>query len=250
MTLPPSVPRPASRFAGTVVVITGVGREGQVGDAVASAFAGEGATVHLIGHQQAEVEARAAAIVRNGGRAWAYGCDLTDMNAASDAARRILGRVSSGERCLDALVNVAGGFAASGPLGVADVAVLDQQIKVNLITAWVASNALLPLVKNGGSIVFFGSALALPGAPTAKLSAYAASKAGVLAIMQAAAHEGRDRGVRANAVAPETIRTPQNEQTMGTKGRFVEMRAVTDAALFLCSNESAAMTGQVLRLGS
>ena len=51
----------------------------------------------------------------------------------------------------------------SGPLGKADVSTLPRQIAVNLTTAWVASNAFVPLIKDGGSVVYFASAATLPG---------------------------------------------------------------------------------------
>jgi NAD(P)-dependent dehydrogenase (short-subunit alcohol dehydrogenase family) len=243
------------RFDGAVVVLTGVGSQGQVGEALAHAFADEGAVLALIGHSLDVVAARAAEVVASGGRATPYACDLTDPKQVAAVAGRVAaetaGRTGPVDRPagrIDALVNVAGGFALSGPMGAGDVGTLESQLAVNLTTAWVASNAFIPIVRDGGSVVYFASASALPYAHSAGMSAYVAAKAGVIGLMQSVAAEGRARRVRANAVAPTTIRTGANLQTMGQTTAAIEREAVADAVLFLCSTAARAITGQVIRL--
>src|ERR1700722_5028001 len=98
------------RFSDSLIVITGVGREEQVGDAVAHAFAAEGASLALLDLNAEALNARAAALRAANARVSAYPCDLTDVGQVSTVAERIraeLGRV-------DAFVHVAGGFALSG----------------------------------------------------------------------------------------------------------------------------------------
>jgi NAD(P)-dependent dehydrogenase (short-subunit alcohol dehydrogenase family) len=245
------------RFSSARVVITGVGHEGQVGEAIAHAFAAEGATLALLDRTQAAVDARAAALVAAGGRATAYACDLTNPTEVSDVARRVTAafRMASGgdaspaaDGRIDALINIAGGFAMSGPLGQADITTLRQQIEVNLTTAWVTSNAFLPVVRDGGSVIYFASASALPGARTANMSAYVAAKAGVIGLMHVVADEGRTRGIRANAVAPVAIRTATNLQSMGSDAHYIEREAVANVVLFLCSEAARTITNQVFRL--
>jgi NAD(P)-dependent dehydrogenase (short-subunit alcohol dehydrogenase family) len=233
------------RFAGTTIVITGVGHEGQVGEAVAQAFAAEGATLALLDRTADAVAARAAALTAGGARATGYACDLT--NPAEVAA--VAAQIATATPRIDALINVAGGFAMSGPLGKADVSTLQRQIAVNLTTAWVASNTFVPMIKDGGSVIYFASAIALPGGRTASMSAYAAAKAGVIGLMHAMADEGRARGIRSNAVAPVTVRTGDNLRSMGTKVRYVERETVAKTVLFLCSADAGAITDQVIRLG-
>jgi NAD(P)-dependent dehydrogenase (short-subunit alcohol dehydrogenase family) len=235
------------RFEGAVVVLTGVGREGQVGDALALAFATEGATLALVDRQADDVGARAAALVARGFRATAHACDLTNPAQVSAAADRIV--TGTGARPgIDALVNVAGGFAMSGPMGTADVETLGRQLEINLRTAWVASNVFVPLIRDGGSVLYFASASALPGAHSAGMSAYTAAKAGVIGLMQSVADEGRARHLRANALAPITIRTTDNLRVMGSTSAYVEREAIADVVLFLCSTAARAITGQVIRL--
>jgi NAD(P)-dependent dehydrogenase (short-subunit alcohol dehydrogenase family) len=232
------------RFAAATIVITGVGHEGQVGEAVAQAFAAEGATLVLLDRTADIVGARAAALTASGARATGYACDLTDPAEVAAVAAR----VATATPQIDALVNVAGGFAMSGPLGTADVATLRGQIDVNLTTAWVASNAFVPLIKDGGSVVYFTSASVLPGARSANMSAYAAAKSGVVGLMHAMADEGRSRGIRSNAVAPVVVRTAANLRDMGTNVRFVEREVVAQTVLFLCSADARAITDQIIRL--
>jgi NAD(P)-dependent dehydrogenase (short-subunit alcohol dehydrogenase family) len=89
---------------------------------------------------------------------------------------------------------------------------------------------------------------ALPTAEGAGKSAYAAAKSAVLALMRAVAAEERDAGVRANAVAPGTIRTAANVAAIGADARYVEREAVADALVFLCSEEARGVTGQTVRV--
>jgi NAD(P)-dependent dehydrogenase (short-subunit alcohol dehydrogenase family) len=80
------------------------------------------------------------------------------------------------------------------------------------------------------------------------MSAYAAAKSGVLALMRAVAAEERARGVRANAVAPTAIRTRDNLEAMGEGVRYVERESVADVVLWLCSPAARNVSGQVFKL--
>jgi NAD(P)-dependent dehydrogenase (short-subunit alcohol dehydrogenase family) len=233
------------RFADTLVVITGVGREEQVGDAVAHAFAAEGASLALLDLNAEALNARAAALRASGARVTAYPCDLTDTSQVTTVAAQVRAEF---ER-VDGFVHVAGGFAPSGPIGESDPAVFAKQIAVNLTTAYVASRAFVPLLKDTtGSAVYFASATVLPGTPVSGIAGYVAAKSGVVGLMRAVADEGRSRGVRANAIAPISIRTGDNLRIMGDKTQFVERHAVTDVVLYLCSPAARAITGQVIAL--
>lgn len=234
------------RFRDCVVVVTGVGREGQVGEAVADAFASEGASLVVLDRLAEEAEARAASLRLRGHRADARGCDLSDAAAVQAASQWV--KKIHGER-VDALVNLAGGFAMSGPVAETDVDAWHRQITINLTTAFLATRYFLPFVRTSrGTVVFFASEAALPGGRAAGMWAYVAAKSGVLALMRAVAQEELANGVRANAVAPTAIRTAANLQSMGERVRYVEREAVADAVLFLCSDAARAVTGQVITL--
>lgn len=234
------------RFDGKVVVVTGVGRAGQAGEAIARAFAEEGASIVAIDRNPDDVEARATELRDAGHSALAFPCDLTDQ-AQVDAVARTIAASHNGR--IDALVNAAGGFAMSGPLAESDTAVWHRQFAINLTTAYLATRALLPLLRpTRGAIVYFTSAAALPGAKVKQMAAYAAAKSGVVALMRAVAQEERDTGVRSNAVAPTAIRTAMNLESMGDAVRYVEREEVARTVMFLCSSAASAVTGQVVEL--
>jgi 3-oxoacyl-[acyl-carrier protein] reductase len=241
-----------ARFDGAVVVLTGVGREGQVGEAIARAFAAEGAALALVDRDETSVGARAATLAAGGTTVTAIACDLTDANQVAQAAARVAAAApASGDRPagrVDAVVHIAGGFAMSNAIGESDPDTLHRMIELNLTTAYLASRAFVPLVRDGGSVVYFASANVLPGASSARMSGYIAAKTAVVGLMRSVADEGRSRGLRANAVAPISIRTGDNLRAMGSTTRYVEREAVADAVVFLCSRAARSITGQVLRL--
>ena len=227
-------------------LITGVGSKGQVGEAVAAALARRGDTVLLVSRSEDDVRARAADVAAAGGTAKAYGCDLADPLAVDRLVKRI--REECGDR-LDALVNLAGGFGSSGPIAESDPAALDRMFAINVKTAYLTTRAFFPLLRVArGSIVFFASEIVVEGSRSAGVSAYAAAKSAVVALMRSVADEGRDGGIRANALAPASIRTATNEASMGDKVRYVEREDVAAIVTFLTSAEARAITGQVIRL--
>src|SRR5690349_11577185 len=100
-------------FDGRNVLLTGVSRPGQVGEAVAQAFAVRGARLLLVAHRIEQARERADALVASGHQATAFAADLTDASAvaslADDARMRTGGQIH-------AVVHVAGGFSMSGPI--------------------------------------------------------------------------------------------------------------------------------------
>jgi NAD(P)-dependent dehydrogenase (short-subunit alcohol dehydrogenase family) len=226
-----------------ISLVTGVGAKGQVGEAVAAALAKRGDTVIVVSRSAEEVSARAAEL---GGSARGFACDLSDPGAVDKLATAV--RRDLGEK-LDVLVNLAGGFGLSGPLAQSEPAAARKQFDINFTTAYLATRAFLPMVAAArGSVVFFASESVLEGANTSGVSAYAASKAAVVALMRSVADEGRQTGVRANALAPAAIRTATNEASMGTGARYIEREDVAAAVLFLSSPASRAVSGQLIRL--
>lgn len=236
----------APRFDGQLVVVTGVGRAGQVGEIVAQEFARRGAAVAIIDMNGALAEERAVTLRAQGLAVTAAGGDLTDADATTALFRR-LAEPHDGK--IHALANVAGGFAASGPVGESDPAVFQRQLAINLGSAYGATRAAMPYLRAArGAVVFMASAAVLPGGSVARLAGYAAAKAGVLALMRAVAQEENANGVRANALAPTSIRTAANTDAMGDGVKYVERETVAEMIAFLCSPAAANITGQVITL--
>lgn len=233
---------------GKVAVLTGVSRPGQVGEVVARNLAERGVSVVLIDRTGTEAEARAAELRERGLRATSARADLTDRTQLDAVASAVSRDFGGG---IDALVNLAGGFAMSGKVAESDPDLWSRQLDIGLETAYLTTRAFLPLLRSRrGAVVFFASAAALPGGRIAEMSAYAVSKAAVITLMRAVAQEERDAGVRSNALAPTAIRTAANLESMGSSARYVEREEVADAVHFLCFSDAArSITGQVIQLG-
>lgn len=234
-------------LSGRSVVLTGVGREGQVGEIVARAFAERGARVFLVDRIEDEARARSDALVAAGLRAAALSADLSDPAAVDALVARV--REATAGR-VHAVVHLAGGFAPSGAVADSDPAAWSHQFTINLTTAYLTARGFLPALRaTKGSIVFFSSEAALPGARLAGIGAYAAAKSALLSLVQTIAQEERDNGVRANALAPAAIRTAANiAMAKGADANFVTREAVADVVVWLCSDAARAVTGQVVRV--
>lgn len=233
-------------YSGSTVVLTGVGAKGQVGETVARAFADLGASLVLVDRTAGTVDERVSDLAASGRSARGYACDLTDENAVASLAKDVRG--NHGDR-VHALVHLAGGFAMSGPVADSSADVWHRQIAINLTTAYFATRAFLPLLRSGrGAIVLFASEAALPGSAGANRSAYAVAKSGVVALTRSIANEERENGVRANAVAPISIRTAANVSAMGQNARYIEREQVASVITFLCSDAASAISGELLPL--
>jgi NAD(P)-dependent dehydrogenase (short-subunit alcohol dehydrogenase family) len=229
-----------------LTLITGVGAKGQLGEAVAAGLARRGDRLLLVARTERDVIARADDLAGAGFAAIGYACDLADADAALELAAEI--RKAHGAR-LDNVVHLAGGFALSGPIGDSDPSQVERMMRINYSTAFNVARAFLPAVREAaGSFVFVASESVLEGARTKGIAGYTAAKAAVVALMRSLADEGREHRVRANALAPTSIRTASNEAAMGADARYVEREQVASAVAFLCSPAASAVTGQLIRL--
>lgn len=227
-------------------LITGVGRPGQVGEAVAARLATDGLALLLVDRTGTEAEPRAAAIRASGGRAHAFSADLSSEEAVADLFSEI--HRAHGEK-LSAYVHLAGGFAVTGPVADTSMDDWEKQLTINLRTAFLVARRAIPMLRSEhGSAVFFSSESALTGAKVSKVAAYAVAKSGLLTLAMALAQEEAPSGVRVNVLAPAAIRTARNAADMGSNARFVEREDVAAAVAWLCSAEALAVTGQVIRL--
>lgn len=231
-------------FQGRNVVITGAGRSGQVGEAVAMALAERGAHVLLVDRQAAQSRARASALMASGYQASSFAADLSDAAAVATLATEV-GAATGGR--VHALVHVAGGFSMSGPVADSDAAEWTRLFTINGTTTYLVARAFIPLLRaTRGSFVCFASEAVLPGAAAAGRAAYTAAKSAVVVLVHAIAHEEREHGVRANAVAPSTIRTGDNVAALGDSASMVSREAVADVVCWLASDAASGVTGQLI----
>lgn len=227
-------------FRDRVVLVTGVGRAGQIGNAVALAFGRAGAKLVVADLNAVGVAERAREFAAAGIEARPCAGDLTlpDIAAlAVETAQRAFGR-------LDVVVNLAGGLTTYGPIERTDVHDFDREIAINLKTTFLVSQAAVAaLAATRGAIVNVASIAVLE--PQAPMAAYVAAKAGIAGLTQSLALELGDRGIRVNAIAPGMVRTGDNVAAVGTAAAYVELSAIADGVLSL-ADPAATTTGEIL----
>lgn len=215
---------------GKVVVITG--GFGGLGRAAGNVARDMGATTVLIDYAPAPAGSDGIAL---------GGVDLTNAEAANSAikaAHDAAGRI-------DALFNIAGGFAWSA---VADskLDTWEKMFAINTKTAVNASKAALPfLIEAKGAIVNVGANGALKAG--AGFGPYAASKQGVHKLTEAMAEELKGK-VRVNAVLPSTLDTPANRKDMPKAdfNAWVKPEDLARVMLFLASDDARDVTGSLI----
>ena len=228
-------------------------------------FAAEGASLFVISNRGADCKTLAARLGSTVPFAWAE-ADLSDEHAASHAFAVCRERYNR----LDALFASAGGSGRSlgdGPLHATSLEAWNATLALNLSTAFLSSREALKIMlsqqPSGGSIVFVSSVAAThPVAGTFNTLGYAAAKGAINAlVVNAACHYGAS-GVRVNAIAPALTLTPMSTRAASDPETLEVLKARmpisgggplsasdhANAAVFLCSDESSQITGQVLRV--
>jgi NAD(P)-dependent dehydrogenase (short-subunit alcohol dehydrogenase family) len=216
---------------GKVVLVTG--GFGALGMVVGRAAAAAGADVALV--DRAPAPSLPSTIFAVGD------VDLTSPEAAAGAVKAVTDRFGR----LDALINVAGGFAWQ-TLADGDFETWSRLYALNVLTAAAASKAALPaLIAARGAVVNVGAGGAVKAA--AGMGAYAASKAGVHKLTESLAEEFKGK-VRVNAVLPSIIDTPANRADMpgADFAAWVTPEELAEAILFLASDRASGVTGALL----
>ena len=237
-------------LAGKTALVTGATRG--IGRAIALRFAAEGANVAFTYRSQHEAaQSLVAEIEALGVPVKGYPSDAAsfeDAHAVVEDAKAIFGRI-------DILVNNAG-ITKDGLMMRMDEAQWDAVIDTNLKSAFNFIHACTPVMarQRGGSIINMTSVVGVSG--NAGQCNYAASKAGLIGLSKSIAKEMGPRGVRSNCIAPGFIATdmtsalPENLRQEWEKQ--IPMRRggtpedVAGVALFLASDLSAYVTGQVI----
>lgn len=233
---------------GKVALVTGVGRVGQIGHAVARGVGRAGAKLLLADVNAVGLADRVKEFAAEGIAAKASAGDLTRPDAAKAAVAAAQAQFGG----LDIVINVAGGFFSFGPFTEVRPEILDRELAVNFKTAFFTCQAAMPALltrqggRGGGSIVNFASIAAVRS--LMHMAAYSAAKSAVAGLTRALAREYRDAGIRVNAVAPATVRTADNVAQMQAdpKTPLVELDEVVNTVLFLASDEASAITGQIV----
>jgi NAD(P)-dependent dehydrogenase (short-subunit alcohol dehydrogenase family) len=255
----PMRPRPESwiksparepKLAGRVAVISG-GDSG-IGRAVARAFAEEGADVailYLNEHRDAKETVRA--VVETGQRAIAIAGDIGDERFCQRTIVRVVKELGR----LDIVVNNAAEQHPQDALEKITAKQLERTFRTNIFSYFFLSKAALPHLKKGSTIINTTSVTAYRG--SAALIDYSSTKGAIVSFTRSLAHAVVKRGIRVNAVAPGPVWTPlipatfpsEKVETFGSDvpmGRSGQPNEVAPCFVFLASDDSSYITGQVL----
>jgi NAD(P)-dependent dehydrogenase (short-subunit alcohol dehydrogenase family) len=241
------------RLTGKRAIITGAGSG--IGRASAELFAAEGARVLAVDRDGAAVAAVCAAIVKAGGDARAVAIDAAEEGAVKDLVAKAVSDWSG----LDVFYANAGISGGMTPLLEQSVALWQEVLRINLIGPFLAIKHAAPVMvrQRAGSILCTASVAGLRA--NAGRSAYAASKAGVISLVQTAANELYATGVRVNAICPGLIRTGmttpifERARAHGSEGKIGQLnplrragepREIAAVALFLASDDASYVNGQ------
>jgi NAD(P)-dependent dehydrogenase (short-subunit alcohol dehydrogenase family) len=227
---------------GKVAIVTGVSGDGQIGQAVAKALAENGAQLAICARSKDKVEARTKELREAGARVFVMAGSLTDE---SQVGQLIDGTMSEYGQ-INILVNLAGGLTRYKPAVECSLDDWRAEVDNNLLSAFLTSRAAFPHMQaaGGGVVINFARA----GQAQANMVAYNCAKAGIEALTRTLALEGRDLGIRVNAIAPGLVDTASNVAAMKPKDmkRWAKREDIAETVVFLVSPAAAGITGQVV----
>lgn len=237
-------------LSGSVAIITGAG--GAIGGAMARLFAQKGATVVLVDVRKEGIEEVARQVKESGGKASLFTLDVSNEKDVVALVRSIVDTFGT----LDILVNNAA-ISMTTPILDIEVTDWDRVLAVNLRSVFLLSREAFRIMKTRrkGKIISMASASAKIGGLVVGAH-YAASKAGVISFTKSLALQAAPFGINVNAVCPGPTRTPMTD-AWGEKAnedfaakipfkRYGEPEEIAEAILFLASERSRYITGEIL----
>ena len=240
-------------LADKVAIVTGA--SSGIGRATALLFAQEGASVVVNARQQAGLDAVVAQIEKVGGRAIAVAGNVRDEAVAKSLVATAVSRFGG----LDVAFNNAGALGELGSVVDMPLGNWREVLDVNLTGAFLAAKYQVPamLERGGGSLIFtstfVGYTVGMPG-----MTAYAASKAGLIGLTQVIAAEFGAQRIRANAILPGGTDTPMGRSFANTPEtiafveslhalkRMARPEEIAHSVLYLASDASSFTTGTAM----
>ncbi len=245
------------KLADKVAIITGGGRG--IGEAVALAFAREGARLLLAARTSSQLEQVADRVRELGGEVHILSADVSEREDAAgivQAALRSYGRI-------DVLVNAAGIYGPIGPVWDVDADEWIRAMHVNLGGTFLCCQAALPhMIKNRrGKIINFSGGGAT--SPLPRFTAYGVSKTAIVRLTETLAEEVKEFNIQVNAIAPGAVDTSIQDQVLAAGDRAgdllerirklretgeggVPRELPADLVAYLASDESGGLTGKLI----
>ncbi|NQY25003.1 MAG: SDR family oxidoreductase [Campylobacteraceae bacterium] len=231
-----------------VAIITGA--SSGIGRSTALLFAKEGAKLVLGARRGDKLEALVSEIINNGGEAVSLAGNVQDESYAKDLVALAINKYKR----LDIAFNNAGTIGIVDDIQNISLKDWNDTLATNLTSGFLAAKYQVPVMSKGASLIFtssfVGNSVGLP-----QLSAYAASKAGIIGLTKALASECAPLKIRVNSILPGGVDTPMREKaapeeeqieflkSLHAQKRLSSPSEIAQAALFLASDASSFSTG-------
>ena len=227
-----------SEFTDKVILITGAA--GNLGQAVAQAFASQGAHLALL-DLNTEGLRHTAETCRGQASAKTFATNLLDPTSVDSAIAAVIEELGQ----VDVLANIAGGFTMGPLLQDTNDKDWDFMMNLNVRSVFHTCRRVIPEMLNsgGGKIINVSARAAEQG--KGRMGPYCASKAAVLTLTESLAAENKYDNINVNCILPGTIDTPQNREAMPEAdfNRWVPPAALADVVVFLASKAARCVTG-------
>ncbi len=225
-------------------IITGA--SGALGQQVVKEFLQHGVNVFAVARSKDKLDALQQQVRSLPGTMTPISADLTDSADVERAWAQIRGKAQS----VEMLINIAGGFAGGKMIPDTSVQEWDRMMNLNLRSVFVVSKLVMAQMRQQqkGKIITVSALAALD--PKPKRAAYLVAKAGVIALTQALAAEGKEYNIQANTIAPGIILTEANIQAMPEmdSSRWTTPQQIAVTMLFLCTPDADAITGSIIKM--
>jgi len=229
-------------FGGKVVLVAG--GTGGLGHAVSLTFLAEGARVVVTYREAKGMEQLKSEAVGMPGVLEGVQVDVTD----EAAIEKLINEIVTKHGHLDALVNTVGGYVGGVKMWETERKVFDRMLDLNLRSGYVLARAAVPVMLKQGSGAVVNVAAKAAVDHGAGASAYAASKAAVVALMDSLAADVKGTGVRVNSVLPSIIDTAVNRDAMpdANFATWPKPEEIASVILFLASDAAEVIHGAAI----
>ena len=226
-------------FSDRIVLVTG--GTGALGRAISKAFITSGATVissYVVDREADQLEAQIKSVVH-----------LMKADVGKEVeVKKLVSSILDKYGQIHVLVNVVGGYVGGKSVAELDEKEWDLMMNMNLKSAFLISKNVIPqmISSKNGKIVHVSSRSGLKS--TGYDSAYAASKSGLIRLVESLSEEVKDLNINVNCIMPSTIDTEANRIAMpnADHNKWVKPPDLANIVLFLCSEEGKAITGSAI----
>lgn len=229
-------------FSNKVVLITG--GTGALGRAVVEAFTSSNAASIATYITDKEAETTKTKTKTKSGTLDLIKADITK----EDQVRKLVSNVVQKHSRIDVLVNVVGGYIGGKKVSELEESEWDKMINLNLKSAFLISKHVLPLMvlAKHGKMIHISSRTGLKS--SGNDSAYAASKSGLIRLVESISEEVKEYGINVNCILPSIIDTDANRKVMPNSdfSKWVKTGDLANLVLFLCSEKSTVINGAAI----